>query len=169
LGVSEVKWKQNGDLESDGVRIIYAGGDKKQRGVAVMMDEEVAKRVTDVERCSDRLIMVKVKATPVDMVLIQVYMPTSDHDDEEIEQMYEQIEELIDKQKGNSNVIIMGDFNASVGEGSDEKAVGKFGLGKRNDRGQRLVEFCKKKQLVIANTWFQQEKRGMYTMETFSR
>ena len=57
----------------------------------------------------------------------------------------------------------MGDFNAAVGEGVDGKVVGKYGLGKRNDRGQMLVEFCKRNQLVVTNTWFQQEKRRRYT------
>ena len=47
----------------------------------------------------------------------------------------------------------MGNFNAVVGEGHDEKVIGKFGLGRRNDRGQMLVDFCKKKKLVATNTW----------------
>ena len=90
-------------------------------------------------------------------------MPTTDHEDDEIEDMYEQIESIIDKQKGNLNLVVMGDFNASVGEGIDEKVVGKYGLGERNERGQRFVEFCKKNKLVITNTWFQQHKRRRYT------
>src|SRR5678815_2678839 len=98
--------------------------------------------------------MVKVSATPVDMMIIQVYMPTTDHEYDEIEEMYEQIQNIIDKQKENLNLVLMGDFNASVGEGSDEKVVGKYGLGKRNERGQRLIEFRKKNKLVITNTWF---------------
>jgi endonuclease/exonuclease/phosphatase family metal-dependent hydrolase len=166
LGVSEARWKGQGDLMSDGVRIIYSGGEEEQRGVAIMLDEEVAKRVTEIEQCSDRLIMVRVSATPVDMIIIQVYMPTTDHEDDEIEEMYEQIESMIKKQKGNINVIIMGDFNASVGEGSDEKVIGKYGLGNRNERGQMLSSFCKKNQLVVTNTWFQQGKRRRYTWKS---
>ena len=49
-------------------------------------------------------------------------------------------------------MIVMGDFNASVGEGDDEKVAGKYGLGKRNARGQRMIEFCKKNKLVVTNT-----------------
>ena len=70
-------------------------------------------------------------------------MPTTDHEDQEVEEMYDKIEKIMDKEKGCSNVIIMGDFNASVGEGNDEngnKVIGKFG--KRNERGQMLVDFC---------------------------
>ena len=48
----------------------------------------------------------------------------------------------------------MGDFNAVVGEGREDRVVGKFGLGKRNNRGERLIEFCKSQNLVITNTWF---------------
>src|SRR5437867_6743451 len=145
--------------------MIYSGGEAKQREVEIIFDEEMAKRIVEVEKCSDRLIMVKVNATPVDMVLIQVYMPTTTHEDYEVEDMYDQIERMISKQKGNANVIVMGDFNArlSVGEGSDEKVIGKYGFGKRNERGEMLNSFCKKNQLMVTHTWFQQEKRRRYT------
>jgi len=57
----------------------------------------------------------------------------------------------------------MGDWNASVGEGGHGKCVGEYGLGKKNERGEKLIEFCKRQQLMITNTWFQQEKRRRYT------
>ena len=110
--------------------------------------------------------MIKINAKPVDVVLIQVYMPTTEYEDEEIEEMYEQIENIINKQKGNDNIIVMGGFNAVVGEGHDGKVIGKFGLGRRNDRGQMVVVFRKKKKLVATNTWFQQEKRRRYTWKS---
>src|SRR6476469_115569 len=60
----------------------------------------------------------------------------------------------------------MGDFSAMVGESKEDKVVGKFGLEKRNDRGERLIEFCKSQNLVITNTWFEQEKRVRYTWKS---
>ena len=134
LSVSEVRKKGQDDYvsEEDGVRMTYSGGEEKQRGVGIIIDEETAERIVEVEKCSDRLIIVKVNATPVDMVLIQVYMPTTTHEDDEVEETYEQVERIINKQKGNINVIVMGDFNASVEEGSDEKGIGKYELWKRN-------------------------------------
>ena len=72
---------------SDGMRIILSGGDNCQRGVGIILDEEVARRVTEVHQVSDRLIMVKVSATPVDLAIIQVYMPTTAFEDEDIEQI----------------------------------------------------------------------------------
>ncbi|XP_063546234.1 uncharacterized protein LOC134754088 [Cydia strobilella] len=90
-------------------------------------------------------------------------MPTGSHPDDEIEKMYDNIDTILDAVQDNDNLIIMGDFNAVVGEGIEDNIVGKFGLGKRNKRGDRLVQFCKKNNLFISNTIFQQPKRRLYT------
>src|SRR6476619_7185053 len=110
--------------------------------------------------------VVKVKADPVDMVIVQAYLPTTDYEDEEVEKQYDQLEEILGKQKETDNVIVTGNFNAVVGEGKEDRVVGKFGLGKRNYRGERLIEFCKNQNLVITNTWFKQEKRRRYTWKS---
>ena len=60
----------------------------------------------------------------------------------------------------------MGDFNTVVGEGKEDRVVGKFGLRKRNDRGEKLIKFCKSQNLVITNSWFEQEKRRRYTWKS---
>ena len=83
-------------------------------------------------------------------------MPTSAAEDEEVERVYEQMEEILDIQKGGDNVLVLGDWNAVVGEGKDEKEVGKYGLGKRNARGEMMVEFCKRRKMIVSNTWFKQ-------------
>ena len=163
LGISEVRWKDGGDFESDGYRVLYAGEKECQRGVAIILDRTCANKVISVERYGDRIIMVKLQAEPVNMCIVQIYMPTSEHSDEEVEQIYDQIEELIKRQKGTENLLIMGDWNAVVGEGKDGDEVGPFGLGKRNDRGERLVEFCRRNNLMVTNTWFKQENRSSYT------
>jgi len=163
LGLSETRWKEQRDYMSDDVRVISSGGDNCERGVAVLLDKEWAKRVTVVEQKSDRLMMIKLKNESKDIAIIQVYMPTSEHNDEEIEKMYEQIEEVVDRQKGSDYVIVMGDWNAVVGEGRDGNEIGQFGLGTRNERGDRLTEFCQKRKFIVSNTWFEQEKRRRYT------
>ena len=50
-----------------------------------------------------------------------------------------------------------------VGEGAERKCFGKYGLGKRNNRGEKLAEFCDRRELIMTNTWFQREKRRRYT------
>ena len=163
LGLSEVRWKDGGDFMSEGIRVIYTEGSNGQNGVAILLEEEVAKCITRVETFKDRLVMVVIKAHPVDMVVIQVYMPTTAHEEEDVDNIYEVLEEKMSKIKGKEYTVIMGDWNASVGEGGEENYIGKYGLGKRNDRGQKLVEFCKQQKLLVTNTWFQQEKRRRYT------
>ena len=60
-------------------------------------------------------------------------------------------------------LFIIGDWNAKVGSQETPAVTGKFGLGMRNEAGQRLIEFCQENALVIANTLFQQHKRRLYT------
>src|SRR6476619_5240125 len=131
---------------------MYVVGSACQRGVAVIAEAKVAQRVTEIDRFGDRIMVVKVKADPVDTMIFQAYLPTTDNEDEEVEKLYDQLEEILGKQKGAYNVIVMGDFKTGVGEGKEDRVVGKFGLGKRNDRGERVIEFCKSQNLVTTNT-----------------
>ena len=61
------------------------------------------------------------------MVIVQTYLPTTDYEDEEVEKLNDQLEEILGKQKGTDNVIVVGDFNAVVGKGKEDRVVGKFG------------------------------------------
>ena len=163
LGISEARWRGNGNFMSDEYQVIYAGGEECQRGVALILHKEIARRVKKIVQHSDRLLLVKIEAEPIDMTVIQTYMPTSAHSDEEVEDMYEEIERLLDEEEARDNVVIMGYWNAIVGEGRDDIVVGEYGMGRRNKRGDKLVEFCKQRKLVVTNTWFKQNKRRIYT------
>ena len=163
VGVSEMRWRGEGDFWSEKHRIIYAGGEENKRGVGIVLKKDLAKRVNKIIQKSDRLLLVKIQNEPRDIVIIQVYMPTTDYNDEEVEAVYEQLEEMLKEVKGKDLLVIMGDWNAVLGEGKDGMEVGRFGLGRRNDRGQMMVDFCKRKKLVVMNTWFMHEKRRRYT------
>ena len=89
LGVSEVRWNGNGDFESDDFRVIYSGGEERQRGIAIILDRDTARRVMSADQISDRLMVVKIQGEPIEIVLIQIYMPTTNHEDEEVVAMYE--------------------------------------------------------------------------------
>src|SRR6476661_7622567 len=114
MGVSEVRWKDGVDFVSDGYRVMYAGGPTCQQGVAVIAEAKVAARVREIDRFRDRIMVVKVEADPVDMAIVQAYLPTTDYENEEVEKLYDQLGEILGKQKGTDNVIVMGDFNAVV-------------------------------------------------------
>ena len=163
LGLSEVWWKESRDLTSDGVRMICTVAKRDQGGVAILLDRETSMRVKKIVLQNDRLLLLKIQAEPADLVIIQVYMPTSTHEDIEVEELYEQLDCLIKAEKGNTNLIVMGDWNCIKGEGQNEKEVGAFGFGTRNERGERLAEFHWHRKLVVTKTCFENEKRRRYT------
>ena len=96
-------------------------------------------------------------------MIIQVYAPTRNTKEAEVEQFYEDLQELLELTPNKDVLFIIWDWNAKVGSLETPGVTGKFGLGIRNDAGQRLIEFCQEKVLVIANTLFQQHKRRLYT------
>jgi exonuclease III len=131
--------------------------------VTILLNETASKCVISTEAYEDRIIMVKLQAQPVDIVIIQVYMPTTSHDYEEVEKLYEKLSEMMKKVKGTDYLVVMGDWNAVVGEETENKCVGGYGLGQKNSRGKILIAFCKQQQLIVTNTWFKQPKRRRYT------
>ncbi|XP_060882053.1 craniofacial development protein 2-like [Metopolophium dirhodum] len=163
LGLCEIRWPDNGDFWSDDIRVIHTNSTRGQAGVGIALNKKWGKRVTNVVTYSSRLCLIKIESTPNNLVIIQVYMPTSKADDEEVEEVYAGIEELIQHTKPHDNVIIMGDFNAIVGKGREGREVGDFGLGKRNARGERVVKFCRENGMIITNTRFQNPKSRIYT------
>ena len=90
---------------------------------------------------------------------IQVYAPTTDAEEAEVEQFCEDIQDLLKLRLKKDVLFIIGDWNAKVGSQEIPGVTGKFGLGGQNEAGQRLTEFCQENTLVIANTLFQQHKR----------
>ena len=95
------------------------------------------------------------------MTVIQAYAPTSNA--EEAERFYEDLQDLLALTPQKDVLFIIGDWNEKVGSQEKPGVTGKFGLGRRNEAGQRLIEFCQENALVIANTLFQQHKRSLYT------
>ena len=76
----------------------------------------------------------------------------------EVERIYEDLQDLLERTPQKDVLFIIGDWNAKVGSHETPGVTGKFGLDIQNEAGQRLIEFCQENALVIANTLFQQEK-----------
>ena len=109
------------------------------------------------------MISVHFQGKPFNITVIQVYAPTSNAEEAELEQFYEDLQDLLELTPKTDILFIIGDWNAKVGSQEIPGVTGKFGLGIRNEAGQRLIEFCQESALVIANTLFQQHKRRLYT------
>ena len=109
------------------------------------------------------MISVRFQGKPFNITVIQVYAPTSNAEEAEVEWFYEDAQDLLKLTPPKDILFIVEDWNAKVGSQEIPGVTGKFGLGIQNEARQRLTEFCQENALVIANTLFQQHKRGLHT------
>ena len=109
------------------------------------------------------MISVHFQGKTFNITVIQAYAPTGNVEEAEVEWFYEDLQDLLELTLKKDVLFIMGDWNAKVGSQETPGVTGKFDLGIQNEAGQRLIDFCQEKALVIANTLFQQHKRRLYT------
>ena len=111
---------------------------------------------------NDRMISVHFQWKPFNIRVIQVYAPTSNTEEAEVERFYEDLQDFLELTPPKDVLCIIGDWNAKVGSQETTEVTSKFALGVQNEAGQRLIEFCQENALVIANTFFQQQKRRLH-------
>ena len=109
------------------------------------------------------VISVCLQGKPFNITVIQVYAPTSNAEEAEVERFYEDLQDFVELTSTKDVLFIVGDWNAKAGSHEIHGVTGKFGLGVQNEERQRLIEFCQEIALVIADTLFQQHKRQLYT------
>ena len=109
------------------------------------------------------MISVHFQGKPFNISVIQVYVQNNGAEEAEVEWFYEDVQDLLELIPPKDVLFIIGDWNAKVGSQEIPGVTGIFCLGVQNEAGQRLIEFCQEKALVIANTLFQQHKRRLYT------
>jgi len=163
LGVCETRWKNTGDFVSGEHRMIYSGGETHERGVGLILDKERAKCVQGYLQLSDRVLLVKLQGRPFNLSIIIVYAPTSESEEEEINKFYETVEKARSQCKSQEVIIIMGDLNAKVGCEQVGDVIGRHGLSKQNERGERFCQWCLTNGQVITNTWFENHPRRLWT------
>lgn len=168
LGLSEVRWPGGGKQQHNKTTLYYSGSDKvgHPNGVGLLLDGRTSAAVVSFIPHSDRTMYIKLKAYPTNINIIQCYAPTAEKPDQEIEKFYMEVKELLNHAKSNEVTIIMGDMNAKIGDQEVDSVVGKYGLGERNNRGDRLIQFCQDENFVITNTWFKLPKRRLYTWQS---
>ena len=109
------------------------------------------------------MISVHFQGKPFNIMEIQVYAPTSNAEEAEVERFYEDLQDLLELTLKKDVLFIIGHWNVKIGSQETPGVTGKLGLGVQNEAGQRLIEFYQKNALVKANTLFQQHKRRLYT------
>ena len=128
-----------------------------------MVNERVRNAVVACNLKNDRMISVRLQGKTFNITVIQVYAPTSNAEEAEVERFYDVLRHLLELTPQKDVLFILGDWNAKVETQETPGVTGKCGLGMWNEAGQRQIEFCQENALVIANTLFQQNKRRLYT------
>ena len=153
-----------GEFNSDDHYIYYCGQESLRRnGLAITVNKRVQNAVLGCSLKNNRMISVLFQGKPFNITVIQAYAPTSNAKESEVEQFYENLQDLLELTPKKDDLFIIWDWNAKVGSQETPGVTDNLGLGVRNEAGQRLIEFCQKNTLVIANTLFQQHKRRIYT------
>ena len=163
LGISELTWTGMGEFNSDDHYIYYCGQESLRRnGVAIIVNKRLQNAVLGCSLKNDRMISVSFQGKPFSISVIQVFAPSSNTEEAEIEWFCEDLQDLLELIPPKDVLFITGDWNAKVGSQEKPGVTGKFGLGVRNEAGLRLIEFFQDNALVIANILFQQHKRRLH-------
>ena len=131
--------------------------------VAHIVNNRVQNALLGCNLKNGRMISVHFQGKPLNITGIQVYAPTTNAEEAEVEWFYEDLQDLLEITPKRDILFIIADWKAKVGSQEIPGVIGKFDLGVQNEAGQRLTEFCQENRLVIANTLSQQHERGFYT------
>ena len=164
--MSERRRKGEHLVQLNSGHVLYTkGGEKSVGGVGFLVNKNIKDRVVEFRGDSSRVASLTIKInTKYYLQVVQVYAPTSTHEDEEVEEFYEEVSKIMSENKSYYKIVI-GDFNAKVGghQQGDGAVVGQYGYGERNERGTRLVQFATSENLTISNTCFKKRKSRKWT------
>ena len=162
IGITETHWTS--DIppmwEQNGYVIIHSSREDgiHRQGVATIIKKETAENLVSYDCISSRLMTATFQWNTNEVTtFFTVYAPDSSYDDVEVDNFYDELQIEINRLPRKNNIVILGDFNASVGEDTYSdwpEVVGKYGFGQHNQRGLQLLQFCAINELIISNTNF---------------
>ena len=168
IGLAETKVKESDItiLEGKGHKLFTSGnGETKRNGTGFLVHTNIVDSVVGSDEISDRLSILKLQGPNCKIIVVQVYFPTTSHDTSEVEELYDQIQNIFDNSSKRDIFFLLGDFNAKIG-GLDSvypNSIGKYTIGTHNDRGLLLGDFCTRNDLVVTNTLFQKKAKNLWT------
>ncbi|KAK3516263.1 hypothetical protein QTP70_007246 [Hemibagrus guttatus] len=172
LCVQETRWKGSKARSiGAGFQLFYYGVDSKRNGVGVVLKEEFVRNVLEVKRVSDRVMSLKLEIEGVMLNVVSGYAPQVGCELEEKERFWSELDEVMESIPTGERVVIGADFNGHVGEGNtgDEEVMGKFGVKERNLEGQMVVDFAKRMDMGVVNTYFQKREEHRVTYKSGGR
>ncbi|KAK3511370.1 hypothetical protein QTP70_005295 [Hemibagrus guttatus] len=172
LCVQETRWKGSKACSiGAGFKLFYYGVDSKRNVVGVVLKEEFVRNVLEVKRVSDRVMSLKLEIEGVMLNVVSGYAPQVGCELEEKERFWSELDEVMESIPTGERVVIGADFNGHVGEGNtgDEEVMGKFGVKERNLEGQMVVDFAKRMDMGVVNTYFHKREEHRVTYKSGGR
>ena len=166
IGICETRWTGSGEMPDR--RIIWSGGDRKNKhGVALLMSEKASKALIGYRAVNERLMYARYSGYPRNISVMVIYAPTMEYGEEDLEKFYETVEEVLKEIPKQDMKIIVGDWNAKIGNDNTgwEEVMGKYGFGEINERGERLLQFAVQNNMFVTNTKFPGRKQKKWTWE----
>ncbi|KAK3539601.1 hypothetical protein QTP70_010244 [Hemibagrus guttatus] len=172
LCVQETRWKGSKAISiGAGFKLFYYAVDSKRNGVGVVLKEEFMRNVLEVKRVSDRVMSLKLEIEGVMLNVVSGYAPQVGCELEEKERFWSELDEVMESIPTGERVVIGTDFNGHVDEGNrgDEEVMAKFGVKERNLEGQMVVDFAKRMDMAVVNTYFQKREEHRVTYKSGGR
>lgn len=159
IGISDIRRVGNSILEDEDHIFCHIGERPGTYGVGFLIKRELKPHIETFIGLNERVCLLKLKFDDYTLSIIQVYAPTAESTEEEIINFYSKIQEA--QTYAGVNLIIMGDFNAKIGQpkNTEHLIMGKYGFGKRNARGEKLAKFALENNFIIANTIFKKDQK----------
>jgi hypothetical protein len=163
IGISEMRRLGNKIEEYENFIICHIGQTPGKHGVGFIIDKSLKRNIESFSGVTERVATLNINIKDYKLTIIQVYAPTDSASEREIEEFYKVIDKTMEI--SHKNIILMGDFNAKIGKPKQEEylIMGKHGYGKRNERGQKLVDFALEHNLTIINTCFKKKENRRWT------
>ena len=169
LCLQETKWKGSKARNiGGGCKIFYNGADGRKNGIEIVLREKLAESILEVKRVSDRLMAMKLEVKRSILNIVSAYVPQVNNSLEEKNDFWEDLDGLIESISKEERIVFGADLNGHVGEGSigDEEIMGRYGAGTRNKEGSMVVDFGKKMDLAIVNTYFKKKDEHRVTYKS---
>ncbi|MBN3289671.1 CFDP2 protein, partial [Polypterus senegalus] len=172
LCVQDTKWKgSKARWIGGGFKLFYHGVDGRRNGVGVILKEQYVKSVLEVKRVSGRVMIMKLEIWDVIMNVVSAYAPQVGCVMDEKEDFWSKLDEVMNSVPKGQKVVTGADFNGHVGEGNseDEEVMDRYGVKERNEEGQRIVDFAKKMNMAVVNTYFKKREEHRVSYKSRGR
>ena len=169
LCLQETKWKGSKSRNiGGGCKLFYNGAFGRKNGIGIVVREELAESVLKMKRVLDRLMVIKLEVKGSILNIVSVYAPQVNNSMEEKSDFWEDLDGLIESVTNEERMVFGADLNGHVGEGNigDEKIIERYDAGTRNKEESMVVDFGKKMDLAIVNTYFKKKDEHRMTYKS---